>query len=69
MIRIICIGKVKEKFYREAIEEYKTRLSKYTKLEIIELPDYNYSIKENRDKINELVRAVNQIILDNSEED
>lgn len=46
MIKIICIGKVKEKFYREAIEEYKTRLSKYTKLEIIELPDYNYDIKK-----------------------
>ena len=29
--------------------------------EIEELPDYNYSIKENRDKINELVRAVNAI--------
>ena len=46
MIRIICIGKVKEKFYREALDEYKTRLSKYTKLEIIELPDYNYDIKK-----------------------
>ena len=29
--------------------------------EIEELPDYNYSIKENRDKINELVRVVKQI--------
>ena len=29
--------------------------------EIEELPDYNYSIKENRDKINELVKAVNSI--------
>lgn len=46
MIRIICIGKIKEKFFREAIDEYKTRLSKYTKLEIIELPDYNYDIKK-----------------------
>ena len=31
--------------------------------EIEELPDYNYSIKENRDKINELVKAVNQITI------
>ena len=29
--------------------------------EIEELPDYNYSIKENRDKINELVKAVNKL--------
>ena len=42
MIKIICVGKIKEKYFLSAIEEYKKRLSKYTKLEIIELPDYNY---------------------------
>ena len=30
--------------------------------EIEELPDYNYSIKWNRDKINELVKAINYIV-------
>lgn len=44
MIKIICVGKIKEKYYKSAIEEYSKRLSKYTKLEIIELPDYNYDI-------------------------
>ncbi len=39
MIKIICVGKIKESFYREAIDEYKKRLSKYTDLEIIEVPD------------------------------
>lgn len=39
MIKIICIGKIKEKFFKEAIDEYTKRLTKYTKLEIIELPD------------------------------
>ena len=39
MIKIICVGKIKEKFYKDAIEEYKKRLSKYTKLEIIEVKD------------------------------
>lgn len=38
-MKIICVGKVKEKFYRDAIEEYSKRLSKYTKLEIIEVDD------------------------------
>ena len=38
-ITIICVGKVKEKFFREAIEEYSKRLSGYVKLEIIEVPD------------------------------
>ena len=41
MIKIICVGKIKEKFYKEAIQEYQKRLSKYTKLKIIEVEDYN----------------------------
>ena len=39
MIKIICIGKIKEQYLKDAIEEYKKRLHKYTKLEIIELQD------------------------------
>lgn len=38
-ITIISVGKLKEKYWKDAIEEYKKRLSKYCKLEIIELPD------------------------------
>ena len=41
MIKIICVGKIKEKYFVDAIDEYKKRLSKYTKLEIIECPDYS----------------------------
>lgn len=39
MIKIICLGKIKEKYFKDAIKEYEKRLSKYTKLEIIELND------------------------------
>jgi len=39
MIKIICIGKIKENFYKEAIEEYIKRIRKFTKIEIIELMD------------------------------
>ena len=42
MIKIICVGKIKEQYFKDSIKEYEKRLSKYTKLEIIELPDYNY---------------------------
>ncbi len=38
-ISIVCVGKIKESFYRDAIGEYAKRLSKYCKLEIIEVPD------------------------------
>lgn len=46
MIKIICVGKIKEKFYREAILEYQKRLQKYTKLEIIEVNDVDSKNKE-----------------------
>ena len=38
-ISILCVGKVKEKFYRDAILEFTKRLSRYVKLEIIEVAD------------------------------
>lgn len=38
-ISILCVGKVKEKFYRDAIDEFSKRLSRYCKLEIIEVTD------------------------------
>ena len=41
MIKIICVGKIKEQFFKEAINEYLKRLNKYTKIEIIELNDEN----------------------------
>ena len=39
LIKIICVGKIKEKFYRDAVLEYSKRLSRYTKLEIVECAD------------------------------
>lgn len=38
-IRLITVGKVKEKYFTDAIAEYSKRLSKYTTLEIVEVPD------------------------------
>ena len=38
-INIICIGKIKEIFFKDAIDEYSKRLSKYCILNITELPD------------------------------
>ena len=38
-ISIICVGKIKEKFLKAAIEEYSKRLSRYCKLDIVEVPD------------------------------
>lgn len=38
-ITIVCVGKIKEKFYTQAIDEYSKRLSRYCRLNIVELKD------------------------------
>ncbi len=42
MITIISIGKIKEKYLIDGIEEYTKRLSKYTKIEMIEINDESF---------------------------
>ena len=39
MIKIITVGSIKEKYLKDAIEEYTKRLSKYTNIEIVEVKD------------------------------
>ena len=41
MMKIICVGKVKESFYRDAIHEYMKRLTRYHKVVIEEVIDSN----------------------------
>ncbi|MCM1325600.1 MAG: 23S rRNA (pseudouridine(1915)-N(3))-methyltransferase RlmH [Bacteroidales bacterium] len=38
-ITMICVGKIKEKFYRDALEEYAKRLGRYCKFEVVEVAD------------------------------
>lgn len=38
-ITIVCVGKIKEKFYRDALAEYTKRLSRYCNLSITEVAD------------------------------
>lgn len=38
-ITIVCVGKIKEKFYRDALAEYAKRLSRYCSLSITEVAD------------------------------
>lgn len=38
-ITVLCVGKIKEGYFSDAVREYSKRLSRYCKLEIIEVPD------------------------------
>lgn len=46
MIKILCVGKIKESYLEELISDYKKRINKYIKLEIIELKDNHRYDKE-----------------------
>ena len=59
MIKLICVGKIKEKYLKDAIDEYKKRLSKYTKLDIIELKDITYK------EIDKVKKEEGELILKN----
>ena len=65
-ITIICIGKIKEKFFQDAIKEYSKRLSRYCKFDIVELtdektPDGCSSAVEEQIKAKEGERILNAI--------
>jgi 23S rRNA (pseudouridine1915-N3)-methyltransferase len=68
MIKIICVGKIKEKYFNDAIAEYIKRLSKYTKLEIIELEDdgsddEKISLNNEKDKILKYIKPHTYVIV------
>jgi len=49
-IDVLCAGKLKENFYRDAVAEYAKRLSRYVKLNIIEVAD-GPGMEEERDRM------------------
>ena len=53
-INIICPGKIKEKYLKDAIYEYSKRLSKYCKLNIVEVPDEKVPDKFSENVANEI---------------
>lgn len=53
-ISIICIGKIKENYLKDAINEYSKRLSKFCNLKITELQDEKLPTKINGSIINEI---------------
>lgn len=40
MIKILCVGKIKEDYLEKLIDDYKKRIGKYIKIEIVELKDF-----------------------------
>ena len=64
MIKIICFGKIKEKYLKELINDYHKRISKYHKLEIIELKDNENIFKEEKELLSIYNKNEYNIVLD-----
>ena len=56
-INILCVGKIKENYLKDAILEYSKRLTKYCKLNIIEVPDEQIPSNSN-DKIENSIKDI-----------
>ncbi len=54
MIKVICVGKIKEQYLKDLINDYLKRINKYHKLDIIELKDSN-----KMDESKEILKYVN----------
>lgn len=62
MIKVICVGKLKEKYLKELVDDYKKRIQKYHKIELVEIPDS--SIEEEQEKILKHINSEYVISLD-----
>ena len=68
-ITILYVGKVKEKFYRDAIDEFSKRLSRYCKLDIIEVPDEKTAEEASDNEIRLVKEKEGERLLKNIKED
>lgn len=63
MIKILCVGKIKEKYLNDFINDYKTRITKYSKIDIIELKDSDIN-KESEEILKNINEKDFNIIMD-----
>ena len=68
-INIICVGKLKESYLKEAVDEYYKRLSKYCNLKIIEISDEKLPNQINENTIQEVKNKEGLKILENIKKD
>ena len=50
-LRVVCVGKLKERFYADAVSEYSKRLGAFCRLELIEIPEERVSERPSQAEI------------------
>ena len=63
-IKIVCVGKIKESFYREALSEYAKRLSKFASFSVCEVPDEKTDEKASQKEIELILSKEGRRILE-----
>ena len=65
-VTVLCVGKIKEQYFRDGIAEYVKRLCKYCKIEIVELKDFATpdAVKKESDLILERLTGGYKILMD-----
>ena len=69
LIKIIGVGKIKERFYREAIAEYQKRMTAYNKVEIVEVADEKAPETLSEKEIDQVKTAEGERILSKIKDD
>ena len=61
MLKLVCVGKIKEKFLIDGINEYSKRINGYDKFQIIEVKEFNQkTIKQNmQDEAKAILQEIN----------
>ena len=57
-IKLICVGKLKETFFKDAAEEYLKRLKRFHKVEILEIPE---EIRHEAPSSSEIEKALSEV--------
>ena len=61
-VRLICVGKLGEKFWKDAVREYEKRLAGYCKLEIVELPEQRLPDRPSEGQVEAALRKESEMI-------
>ncbi len=62
-IKIVCVGKMKEKHFTDAIKEYEKRLSRYCKFDMVEVPDVSVPDRPSEVQVAEVLKKEGEAIL------
>lgn len=68
-VKMICVGKNKEKYYQQAFNEYAKRLSLYCKFECIELPETRLKDNPSENEVQSALTKESELIFKNLSKD